>query len=796
METRSNAFSAELDLHEIFFNFRRRWRLFVAALLIAFTLAWVYLQVKAPVYDFKSTLLIGDQSTGSKQAQELLQLLDSKPKGLKLEDEVGLLTSTGMLRRTLAQLPFSVSYFVEPNSWLNWVRPLQVRERATGDMPFWVTAVPGRPQLTGVPIYVEVLPGNKFRLHANAKQGTVRQLATGELVREVQDVHFDKTVTAGDTLRSNLLTVVLRAEPDQLGSDAGAKFSFRLNDLSSLVGEYQSRLKVKPTDHESRILELSTQGSVPAKETQFLNTLMATYVQDDLNQKNQVGGKTVAFLDGEINKLAASKNTAAQSLSAYRASRSIVDAGAQSGVGIQQQSQLSSNRARLATERRQYQNLLSYLKAHRGASQLSALSSAGIEDPATTGLIQQLTELSGQRAALTVNASEINPLVVVLDEKINTTKELLVQTLTGLINSSSSALASTEQQLGEVRSQLSRIPEDERQVGNLRTTSEFNEKNYNFLVEKRNEAAIALATNSTDKKVVDPAKQQGMGASAPKPMLVGLLAVLAGLLVPAGVVLMQDKVNRRVQSKEDLARLTKIPLLGVIPHGTAADKATMLHDPRSSIAEAFRTVRVNMQYLAAGLDKRVIGVTSSVPGEGKSFCTVNLAAELAQSGRRVMVLECDMRRPTLAGYFDIDTRAPHGLSTYLAGNSTLEEARHSTSIGGLDVLCCGPLPHNPTRLLESPLLNDLLQLLREEYDYLLVDIPPLGYVSEFLVLMQHLDAKIYVVRQNYTDRTLVTQISDMHRDHKLEQLYMVINDVRFANTYEYRHKANAYKYGV
>lgn len=796
METRSNAFAAELDLHEIFFNFRRRWRVFAAALVAALTLGWVYLQVKAPVYDFKSTLLIGDQSTGSKQAQELLQLLDSKPKGLKLEDEVGLLTSSDMLRRTLAQLPFTVSYYVEPNSWLNWVRPLQVRERATGDMPFWVTAIPGRPQLTGVPIYVELLPGNKFRLRAEAKRGELRQLATGELIREVQDVSFDKTIAAGDTLRSNLLTVVIRPEPDQLDGNQGAQYFFKLNDLNSLMGEYQGSLRVKPTDHESRILELSTHGSVPAKETQFLNTLMATYVQDDLNQKNQIGGKTVAFLDNEINKLAASRNSSSRSVANYRSSRNIVDAGTQSGVGIQQQSQLSASRAQLATNRRQYQSLLSYLKAHRKPGELSALSSGGINDPATTGLIQQLSDLTSQRASLIVSASEINPLVVVLDEKINTTKELLIQTLTGLVNSSSNALNAADQQLADVRSQLTRLPEDVRQVDNLLNTNESNEKNYNFLVQKRNEAAIALATNITDKKVVDPAKQQGLGAAAPKPLLVGLLALLAGLILPAGLVLMQDKVNRRVQSKEDLARLTKIPLLGVIPHGTTADKQTMLHDPRSPIAEAFRAVRVNMQYLSAGLDKRIIGVTSSVPGEGKSFCTVNLAAELAQSGRRVMVLECDMRRPTLASYFDIDTRAPHGLSTYLAGDSTIEQARHRTSIGGLDVLCCGPLPQNPTRLLESPLLGELLVQLREEYDYLLVDIPPLGYVSEFLVLMQYLDAKVYVVRQNYTDRTLVTQINDMHRDHKVEQLYIVINDVQFANTYEYRHKANAYKYGV
>ena len=795
MDTRPAPFSAELDLNELFFNLRRRWPVFVISLLVAGALAWTYLKVKSPTYDFKATLLIGDQSTGSKQAQELLQLLDSKPKGLKLEDEVGLLTSSDMLRRTLTQLPFAVSYFVEPDSWLNAVKPLQVRERAPGDMPFWVVPAPNRPQLTGVPIYVEALAGNKFRVHADAKRGELRQLATGDLVREVQDVKFDQVVAAGDTLRSALLTVVFRPEPDQLAGQGGQYF-FKLNDINSLVGDYQTRLKVKPTDHESRILELTTQGTVPAKETQFLNTLMNIYVQDDLKQKNQVGGKTVAFLDNEIAKLAESKSRAGQNLSSFRASNGVVDVNAQSGASIQQQSALTSDRARLVTNRRVYKNMLDYLKAHRAPSDAVTLSSNGVEDPATTGLIQQLSEQNNQRAALTVSASDINPIVKVADEKITTTKELLIQNLTSLVAATDNALRDADQRLGAVRSELNRMPENERQLGTLTNTSTFNEKNYSYLVEKRNEAAIALATNSTDKKIVDAAKQSGLGPSSPKPLLVGLLALLAGLVLPAGLVLMQEKTNSRVQSKEDLARLTNIPMLGVIPHGTTEDKQTMLHDPRSHIAEAFRAVRVNMQYLAAGLDKRVIGVTSSVPGEGKSFCTVNLAAELAQSGRRVIVLECDMRRPTLASYFDIDPRREHGLSTYLAGESALDQARHTTSIASLDVMCCGPLPHNPTRLIEGPRLAELIQMLREEYDYILVDIPPLGYVSEFLVLLQHLDAKIYVVRQNYTDRALVGQIAEMHREHNVKQLYMVMNDVHFAQSYEYRYKANAYKYGV
>ncbi|MBC8085009.1 MAG: polysaccharide biosynthesis tyrosine autokinase, partial [Hymenobacter sp.] len=341
----------------------------------------------------------------------------------------------------------------------------------------------------------------------------------------------------------------------------------------------------------------------------------------------------------------------------------------------------------------------------------------------------------------------------------------------------------------------SQMPENDRQISSLQNTSDFNEKNYNFLVEKRNEAAIALATNTTDKRVVDQAAQVSGSPSAPKPSLVLLVALLTALAVPAGAVLLLNKVNRRIQSQEDLSKITAIPLLGVVPHGTDPDKDIMRRNPRNPITESFRSIRVNLQYLSAGLDKRVIGVTSSVPGEGKSFCAVNLATELAQSGRRVLLLECDMRRPTIAGYFRLPAPRSEGLSTYLAGTSTLDEARVASGIPNLDLLTCGLIPENPTRLLESPRLEELLVSMRQEYDYLLIDIPPMGYVSEFIVLLRHLDASIYVVRQNYTDRALVNQIDELHRERKVRQLYMVINDVHFSKTYEYRHKTKAYSYG-
>ncbi|GGF01567.1 GumC family protein [Hymenobacter cavernae] len=790
MESRHTA-SDEIDLHELFFKLSKRWPLFLASLLIAGLCAWMYLQVKAPTYDFRSTLLVGNQSTGSKQAQELLQLLDPKDKGMKLEDEIGLLTSTDMLRRTLTRLPFDVSYYTVPDSWLNSVKKLKVREQAIGAVPFRVLPVAGKPQLVGVPIYVEPLSDGRYRVHAEVKKGELHQLASGELVREVTDTELDQTVRAGETLSNPLLTAVIAAEPNYPAIPTKERYFFKLHDMPGLIGDYQNRLKVRPIDHESRILELTTQGSVPSKETQFLNTLMAVYVEEDLNQKNQIGRKTIAFLDNEIDKISQARVSAAEAVSSFRASAGVVDAGAQSGAGIQRQGELQTTQARLATNLKYYQNMLGYMRSKRAAGQVASPSSAGIDDPAVLSLVQQLAKLNAERATLAVNASAINPQLVILDEQIGTTKEALIQTLGNLIHTANIGLRDANQQLAQVRTQISQMPENERRLAALQTRSNFTDKNYNMLVEKRNEAAIALATNTTDKKVVDPAKQNGIGPSAPKPGLVALIALLAGVAIPIGVVLLGTKTNRRIQSKEDLSKVTNIPLLGVVPHGTSADKQLMLHDPRSPISEAFRSIRVSLQYLSTGPDKRFIGVTSSVPGEGKTFCTVNLAAELAQGGRRVILLECDMRRPTMAGYFGIDTRREHGLSTYLAGTSTLEEARVATDVPNLDAVCCGPIPENPTQLLESKRLSDLMHQLREDYDYVLVDIPPMGYVAEFFVLLRYLDANIYVVRQNYTDRGLVNQISELHRDQKVKQIYMIINDVHFAQTYEYRYKGKS-----
>ncbi|MBF9236261.1 polysaccharide biosynthesis tyrosine autokinase [Hymenobacter sp. BT683] len=784
----------EIDLNVLFFKLRRRWPVFVVSLLLAAAGAYLYLQVTPPVYTYRATMLLGDQATGSKRAQDLLQMLEVQQKGLKMEDELGLITSAGTVQQAVRRLPYAVEYHQEPATWLNGFRPLVVRQQPATAMPFAVAPALATPQLTNVRVYVEPAGPGRFRLHADAKRGQLVDLRTGYLMRELTDVHLDETVKAGDTLRHHLLRLVIRPNHTVPFGQTGERHSFLLRDLPTAAGLYASGLAVRPLAHDSRILELRLKSTVPAHAVMFLDTLMAGYVAANLREKNNTGRKTLAFIDEEIAKLGHARRQAADKLSEFRSSQGVVDVGAQSTAGIQRLNALQTARAQAATRQRYCQDMLAYLRANRDATQMASPSSAGIDDGVLSSLILQLGELNGRRAALKVSGSDNNPLIQVVDESIRSTKQALIETLTNMSRTASIGLRDLDAQLGQIQGQISRMPENERQFSLLKGQNDFNEKKYTFLVERRSEAALALATNATDKHIVDRAQAAGSGPDAPNPKLVGLVALLAGLLLPAGAVVLLDKTNRSIQGQEDLAELTDIPVLGIVAHGSRADTQDLLHKSKGPLAECFRSIRVNLQYLDKGPKKKVLGVTSSMPGEGKSFCAANLAMELASTGHRVILVETDLRRPTQAGYFKIPSDGPHGLASFLSGRSSLAEACRPSEVPGLDLLLCGTPPTTPTHLLESSRLTELLQDLRTEYDYVVLDTPPMVLVAEYFVLMRYLDATVYVVRHNHTDRSLVSRVNELYEAGKIREVYIIINDVRLTRSYEYRHQQNAYGY--
>lgn len=320
-------------------------------------------------------------------------------------------------------------------------------------------------------------------------------------------------------------------------------------------------------------------------------------------------------------------------------------------------------------------------------------------------------------------------------------------------------------------------------------TDTLSDKMRSYLLDKRVEARMALASNSADKAVVDkPFIAHGGAAAFPRADRVIALAVTAAFGLVILLVVAKDMWRDTILTSEDIEAITRLPLIGTINHAKKREQNAIVAHARTAVGESFRSLRVNLQYLALEGNANVIGITSSRESEGKTFCSVNLAAVMAYSGRRTVLIDTDMRRPRVASYFQLENRK--GLSNFLVGDGSVKEIINNTEHKGFDVIGSGPIPPNPIDLIGSPRMEELIQSLKQSYSTIIIDSPPLGYVSEYIILMRYTDANLYVVRSDYTSRKSLKRIVKLLDREKIANFSMLLNDVRPS-----KESGNYYAYG-
>ncbi|MEO5976158.1 MAG: polysaccharide biosynthesis tyrosine autokinase [Chryseolinea sp.] len=312
----------------------------------------------------------------------------------------------------------------------------------------------------------------------------------------------------------------------------------------------------------------------------------------------------------------------------------------------------------------------------------------------------------------------------------------------------------------------------------LQTPSDtLSENTRNYLLQKKVEARIALASNAASTIVVDkPYAAAGGDPVYPKPETIYFLAILAGIIGAILFMFIKDLLNDNIVTSDDVEQNTKIPFIGTISHANKRDQGSIVAHARSSVGESFRSLRVNLQYLTLNANASVIGITSSRESEGKTFCSVNLAAVMAYSGRRTILIDTDMRRPRVATYFQLESRK--GLSNFLVGDGTIKEIINNTEHKGFDVIGSGPIPPNPVDLIGNPRMEELINSLKQSYSTIILDSPPLGYVSEYIILMKYTDANLYIVRSDYTNRNSLKKINKLFEREKLNNFSILLNDVK------------------
>jgi capsular exopolysaccharide synthesis family protein len=767
----------KVNVKAIIHSLISKWHYFVFCLIIVLPIAFGYLRSADNIYQVRASILLTGQMKNGMGNEKFLKGMELLTSHTELEDEIGILKSFNLVGSTLHRLDFGISYFEKKN--------FKTYEKYDDDYPFKIELDSTINQIINVPIYIKRTSRGTYAVTASAKNASTYNFYTNQWTGVAPSVEINQIQAVEKPFVSKNLGFKIIFD-QRYNFDNEKVYFFLLQDLGTLTEMYRGKLDIKPISRESNIVEINIRGGNPNKDILFLNTLLDVYLANELNKRNQLGVKTIRFIDDQLSGVSNELRQAEGSLESFRSRNNILNINATA-------ENLTKTLDRLETDKSALELKLKYYKYIDGAlnntdlKNIQTPSTFGLEDAVLNGLLLELERLTQERIGLNYSAKDTNPVVKVLDLKIANHKRALIDNVSNFIQASTNALADLNRKIDEIQRTVNGLPRSERQLVSIQRKFDFNDHVYNYLLEKRAEAGIAIASNTIEKTIVDKAQQVGGGPVSPNRKLIMLLAGVGGICLAIVLIIINDLINDRIITTEDIEKSTHIPSIGIIVHGTKRDQSSgLVANAKSVLAESFRSLRVNLEYLTLGKEKSVIGITSSIKSEGKTFCSSNLALSMAQSGRKTILVDADMRRPQVDKAFRLKNNK--GLSNYLIGTCSLDEIINATDTKSLDVITSGPIPPNPLDLVGLPKMEQLINSLKQIYDMVIIDAPPIGPVSEYLILMKYTATNICVVRSNYTNRNHLDKINKLYDERKIKNLSVLLNDARMgisANGYAY-----------
>jgi tyrosine-protein kinase Etk/Wzc len=725
------------------------WYIFGVALIVALFIARLYLSHTMPIYSVSSTILINEERENqSLNNEQLLQGL-GLPGGMrKIDNQIMLLSSRALTERALEELPFEIEYYIKtirnsiplyPEIPINIASDSQIP--LPRDTEFSITYM-------GNNMFSLDSESEYFALHKQATFGQTIEIPGGGFRIELKDIEwFNK------------------------GKDQ--KLYFIFYSPQRLVNSFHGRLAAELLSRSGTILRISMTGTNIAKNVEFLNKLAEVFQDHSLDRKNIEAERRIQFIDDQLIGISDSLLITENKLQQFRSSNRVMDLSAQGQAIITQVTLLDNERARLSLEADYYDYLADYLAKDVSGEAPIVPITMGITDPALTRLVTELADLQGQLSSR--GAGEMNPLQNLLVQKVRNEKDALRETLNGLKRRNSLAMSENQKQISKVNSQASALPITERQLLGIERKFKLNDELYTFLLETRAEQQMQKASNMADSEVIDPASQYTASIISPSSSKTYLIGLLGGFGIPFALIFLNFLFNKKLKD-DDIDKITDMPIIGRIPHNSEKTSTVVFEYPNSNIAEAYRSLRLRMQFFTKEAKAPIILVTSSMPGDGKTFTAINLASAYSLLGKKTILVGFDLRKPKIFQDFNLDNEK--GISTWLIGKDDLHDIIKETSFENLSVIPSGPIPPNPSELTSLEKTNELLKLLKERYDYIVIDSSPIGIVSDTYHLASLSDSCLLVIRPRRTLSDLLEKTINEIKISGIKSVSLVINDIQ------------------
>ncbi|MBQ5506234.1 MAG: polysaccharide biosynthesis tyrosine autokinase, partial [Prevotella sp.] len=662
--------------------------------------------------------------------------------------------------------------------------------------PFTVEFDRSVPQAVGLTYEITAFNTEAFSLHGTSEFLTKYDYVLCQTLQSVpQKVDVVTECKQGEWIDNgyNRFRIVLN-ENYNPEKDNSRKLYFRLNSYPSLVRQLSS-YTVSATSKQSSVVSIVMNGSNPGKIVEFTNMLMNEYVNRGLEKKNLVSENTIRFIDDELTGIQESLGSAASELKEFRTQNDLMNLDMQATQIYNNIQALERERAEMTVNVKIYKRLQDYIKEQiDDPENLAAPSTMGIADPLLNQLVRDLVTLSQTKATQLLTQTEQHPQIVKLNEQIVTTKKTLLETINNLVINADMSLDEINKRIAKAVSETKVLPEKQQQLINYQRNFNFNDETYKYLMQRRAEAQILKASNTPDNEVLDVARLERTVRIAPRTSMNYLIALILGLLIPAVYLFLKDFFNVSISDRKDVEKLTSYPIVGQVAQTSSKDPLVVVNSPKSPIAESFRSIRTNVEFITQGKNQSTILVTGDMQSIGKTFNAINVASIYALYGKKTVLLGFDLRKPKLFKEFGLNNNI--GLSSFLSNKEPFESIIQSTTaIPSLDIITSGPIPPNPAELIASEKCDELFKLLRERYDYIIIDTPPVGLVTDAFLLMKHSDVNLFIVRQGVTNKNIFgTIIKDM--ESRGLKMSIVLNGIQTNKGYGYGYgKKYGYGYG-
>ncbi len=747
------------DIREAINKYSRYWYIFPITLLVSITAGFFYLTIATKTYEVRSSLLLRSSEQGSSKPDkqgfsdneifQVSQKVDNKTQELK---------SITLVDRAVRELNLQTSFFIDGF--------LKNQEIYGARAPIKILAK--RIDIKGISDDVIITINNDnqtFILKDNISTATYR---FGQFIRR----SYADFIVYNNSAASGKVNQPIKVE-----------FKTSL----AVANQFLPKLSVTPTNENADVITITFETAVPQKGKDFLNKLIELSGKEEVEDKNKIAFHTIKFIDKRLDSLTEQLSGVERNVEQLKQQNNLTDVNSNAEQYVRQSGEYGQELATAETQLSVLRYIESYFRG-KGDQQEMVPSSLGIQDATLANLIANFNTLQLEKQRLLRTVQNDNPLVINVSEQLSSLQGSIIENINNIKRGLSITRNNLRSSTSQFENKIKSVPSVERRMLQIKRDQTLKENLYLYLLQKREESALSLAATVSNSRVIEKVNVKPNPIS-PQKNFVYLLALIVGFGIPIAGIYTKDAVNNKIQDINEFKTLSSVTVLGELNRNESKEKIVVRSDSTTTISELFRLIRTNLQYYYKDSTNKVILVTSTMSGEGKTFFSANLAATLALANKKVVVLEFDLRNPQLLKSIGV-TQDKKGITEYLSDNDIsfgdLIKSSYTTPI--FDIIGAGVIPSNPADLFYSPKVGDLIDGLRSTYDHIIIDSSPIGQVADAFSLVPFVDSSVFMVRYNYTLKSQINTLNDVSS--KLKNTMVVLNDANKDNFNGY-----GYSYG-